>query len=87
MTTESAPFTGTCSFYLGRIANLEHERRLLGVAAYLDANKFSTTVSLVEGRMMLLVSPDDDSPMTKDEFRIYAGELIIHALSHRLSDL
>lgn len=75
-----------CSFYLGLVASLEHERRLLEVAHWLEQNKFSTTVSIVDGRMMWDVEPYTETPMTEDEFRLYAAEHIIHALSHRLRE-
>ena len=74
----------SCSFLLGLVDSPEHESRLLAVAYWLDQNKFSTTFSVIDGRALLDITPDGETPMTADEFRLYAAELVIHALCHQL---
>jgi len=73
-----------CTFYLGLVRGSEHEEKLLNIAYWLDQNKFSTTACIVDGRMMLDVEPHGETPMTADEFKFYAAEIIIHALAKEL---
>lgn len=79
--------SANCSFYLGRVVGPDHEQRLRDVAHWLEQNKFATTVSIVDGRMLWDIDPHSDTPMSDEEFRIYAAEHIIHSLSHRMRDL
>ena len=76
-------------FYLGRVRSAAHLERLTNVAAYLDNNKFSCTLSVVEGAAMFDICPHDpaaaqryDSP---EKFRLYAAELTMHALAKELA--
>jgi hypothetical protein len=78
-------------FYLGRVRSEAHLARLANVAAYLDnnKNKFSCTLSVVEGAALFDICPHDsvaaqryDSP---EKFRLYAAELTMHALVKELA--
>lgn len=76
------------SFLLGRVQSQEHEARLQIVAQHLDANKFSTTFSVVNGMAVLDVSPYSAGGWPDAAaFRLYAAEHVIHCLARRLADL
>ena len=76
----------TYNFYLGLVRNPEHEQKLIELAVWLDQNKFSTTLSIINGRAQIDVSPHSETPMSEDEFKFYAAELLIHALVKRLGE-
>lgn len=76
----------TYTFYLGFVRSYGHEQKLIELAHWLDQNKFSTTLSIIDGRAQMDVSPYSDTPMTEDEFKFYAAELTIHALVKRLGE-
>lgn len=77
------------NFYLGRVRSEAHLERLANVAAYLDSNKFSCTLSVVNNTAMLDICPHDPVAAqrydTPERFRLYAAELVMHTLSRELA--
>ena len=67
------------SVYLGIVRGPEHLHKLSEVAAWLDQNKFSCTLSVVDGRAMLDIT-SDNSNLGECEFGQYAMEIVIHTL-------
>ena len=72
-------------FILGRIQNELHEKRLLDVAHWLDQNKFSCTMSIVNGLARFDITPKHGW-RNYNAFERYAAELVIVALANKLSD-
>lgn len=66
------------SIYLGIVRSSDHSLRLAEVAAWLDTNKFSCTLSVVDGRATLDIT--DDRDMSQQDFEKYAMEIVIHTL-------
>jgi hypothetical protein len=74
-------------FLLGRVKNEKHRDKLSEIAYWLDQNKFACTFSVVEGVGRFDICPHDVEAYkdwTVEEFRLYAAELIIAALSKGL---
>lgn len=80
------------SFYLGRVRDSDHEQQLLAIAHWLEQNKFSCTLSVIEGRANFDVCPHnpddwkDRELFSKDGFVLYAAEHIIYNLSRALGE-
>lgn len=72
-------------FLLGRIKNELHEKRLLDVAHWLEQNKFSCTMSIVNGLARFDIT-SKHGWQNDDAFGMYAAELVIAALANKLSD-
>lgn len=70
---------------LGRVQNPQHEQRLLDVAHWLDQNKFSCTMSIVNGLAQYDITSNQDWH-NDEKFTEYALELVIAALSRKLSE-
>lgn len=76
------------NFHIGRVRSEAHLERLANVAAYLDANKFSCTLSVVENTATLDTCPHDVAEWagrTLEDYRLYAAEMLIYALSRELA--
>jgi hypothetical protein len=74
------------SFYLGRIQNPEHEKKLSELAAWLDTNKFACLFAIKKGDGMFDVSPHDPTGWTPDTFKLYVAEHIVYQLSRLLGE-
>ena len=70
---------------LGQIRNPQHEQRLLDVAHWLDQNKFSCTMSIVNNLARYDITSDPDWS-SNEKFIEYALEMAIYALSRKLSE-
>jgi len=78
MTTRSEE----ASVYLGTVRGPEHLDKLAEVAAWLDANKFSCTLSVSNEKAELDIASDTEGlgPWTQEKFKHYAMEVVIQAL-------
>lgn len=77
---------------LGKIENSQHEQRLLEVAHWLDQNKFSCTMVIVDGLAHYDISSHKDqlfsvSLLNISNFKEYAFKTVIKALSRKLSEV
>jgi hypothetical protein len=74
---------------LGRVRNDAQLDRLKEVGYWLDQNKFSCTLSVIDGVAMFDIEPHEDQKQLinwpYDEYRLYVAELVIHALAVELS--
>jgi hypothetical protein len=74
---------------LGRVRNNAQLDRLTEVGYWLDQNKFSCTLSVVDGVAMFDIDPPEDQKelinWTYAEWRLYVMELVIHALCVEIS--
>ena len=79
---------------LGKIQNSQHEQRLLEVAYWLDQNKFSCTMAIVDGLVYYDITRYKDQPLSvsllkinNENFKEYAFKTLIKALSRKLSEV
>ena len=74
---------------LGRVRSDAQLERFKEVGYWLDQNKFSCTLSVVNGEAMFDICPHasmkDYANWTYDKYRLYVAELVIHALCVELS--
>lgn len=71
-------------FLLGRVRSPAQLDALKEMAAWLDANKFPCEFSVRENFMFLDITAKPDfveAGWTHEEFRLYAAEIVIHALA------
>jgi hypothetical protein len=65
---------------IGIVRSPDHLNKLEEIAAWLDQNKFSCTLSVVDNRATLDITGGDESVQTKEEFDKYVMEIVIHTL-------
>lgn len=83
MTMTHSEETSIC---LGIVRSPEHLERLTEVAAWLDANKFSCTLSVSNEKATLDIASDAEGlgPWTQEKFKHYAMEVVIEALVRQM---
>lgn len=81
-----------CLFMLGRPYNEEHQQKLAEVAAWLEHNKFSCTLSIREGIAFFEIEPWDKNDWPEEDmfsgvkFYVYASEIVIHTLAKKIGE-
>lgn len=74
---------------LGRVRSEAQLDRLTEVGYWLDQNKFSCTLSVVDGVAMFDIEPHEDQKQLLnwpyEEWRLCVMELVIHALAVEIS--
>jgi hypothetical protein len=77
------------NFYLGKLKNEKHLIVLQDLAYELDQSKFSCTLSVINGGILLDIDPypEQAEEFSTAEFKFYAAEHIIHKLNKKLSQV